>query len=120
MYNNAFKDTRELIIQQEIPESETTRHLYVIRLNRKVFNAERSLVMTELGKLKVGTQVHYMPVYYHPYYEKLGYRKGLCPHAEALYEDILTIPLYFSMTDKDVEYVISSVKRVLKDLGTKK
>jgi dTDP-4-amino-4,6-dideoxygalactose transaminase len=43
----------------------------------------------------------------------LGYRKGLCPIAEALYEDIITIPLYYSLTDEDVESVIEAVKKVI-------
>ena len=55
----------------------------------------------------------YIPVYYHPYYQKLGYRKGLCPNAEWLYERILTIPLYYSLSDNDIDDVIQCVKKVI-------
>ena len=52
-------------------------------------------------------------MYYHPYYQKLGYKKGLCSKAEKLYEEMLSIPLYYSMTDKDIEDVINGVKKVI-------
>jgi perosamine synthetase len=57
--------------------------------------------------------VHYIPVYYHPYYEKMGYQKGLCPQAEKLYEEIMSLPLYYAMADEDVEDVIQAVKKVV-------
>ena len=61
----------------------------------------------------VHVQVHYLPVYWHSYYEKLGYPKGLCPNAEYLYEHVMSIPLFYSMTDEDVESIITAIKKVL-------
>ena len=58
-------------------------------------------------------QVHYLPVYRHSYYEKLGYPAGLCPKAERLYENIMSIPLYYGLSDEDVESVIAAVKKVI-------
>jgi dTDP-4-amino-4,6-dideoxygalactose transaminase len=52
-------------------------------------------------------------VYFHPYYQSLGYKKGLCPVAEKLYEEIITIPLYYSLTDEDVKSVIKAVTKVI-------
>jgi UDP-4-amino-4,6-dideoxy-N-acetyl-beta-L-altrosamine transaminase len=112
-YNAAFSAIPEIIIQQEIKESDTTRHLYIIRLNSNLLRVGRNEIYKALNAENVGLQVHYIPVYYHPYYQKLGYRKGLCPIAEALYEEIITIPLYYSMTDEDVESVIKAVKKVI-------
>ena len=57
--------------------------------------------------------VHYIPVYYFPYYKKLGYRKGLCPNAEKLYEGIMSIPLYYSLTEQDTDDVIRAVKKLV-------
>ena len=56
--------------------------------------------------------VHYIPVYWHPYYRRLGYEKGICPEAEKLYEEIMSLPLYYSMTDDDVENVIEAVQKI--------
>ena len=45
-------------------------------------------------------------------YEKLGYKKGLCPNAEKLYDEMLTIPLYYAMSDQDVDDVIAAVTKI--------
>jgi perosamine synthetase len=52
-------------------------------------------------------------VYWHPYYRRLGYEKGLCPRAEAAYERLLTLPLFPSMEDSDVADVIAAVRKVI-------
>lgn len=112
-YNFAFSKIPEITIQKEIKESDTTRHLYIIRLNSDKLKVGRNEIYKALNAENVGLQVHYIPVYFHPYYQKLGYKKGLCPIAEGLYEEIITIPLYYSLSDYDVESVIASVKKVI-------
>lgn len=112
-YNEAFKPMPEIIVQKEITESDTTRHLYILQLNTELLNCSRREFFDALCAENVCPQVHYIPVYYHSYYEKLGYRKGLCPVAEKLYERILSIPLYYSMSDQDVEDVITAVKKLI-------
>lgn len=113
IYNEAFSLFPEIITQKEIEESDTTRHLYIIRINSKKLKVGRDDIYKALNAENVGLQVHYIPVYFHPYYQELGYQKGLCPNAEALYEEIMTIPLYYSMSDEDVESVIEAVKKVI-------
>ena len=54
-----------------------------------------------------GAALHYLPVYWHSYYEKLGYVKGLCPNAESYYEEVMSLPLYYQLTDADAEDVSS-------------
>ncbi|MDZ5016960.1 UDP-4-amino-4,6-dideoxy-N-acetyl-beta-L-altrosamine transaminase, partial [Clostridium perfringens] len=61
----------------------------------------------------IGVNVHYLPVYLHSYYRELGYKKGLCPVAEDLYNRMITIPLFPAMIDKDVEDVISAINKVI-------
>lgn len=112
-YNKAFELVPEIIIQKEIVESDTTRHLYIIRLRSDLLTVGRNEVYKALNAENVGLQVHYIPVYYHPYYQELGYKKGLCPVAEVLYEEIITIPLYYSLTDEEVDGVIEAVRKVL-------
>lgn len=112
-YNEAFADMPEIIIQKEIPESDTTRHLYILQLNLDLLKCSRREFFDALSAENVCPQVHYIPVYYHSHYQKLGYEKGLCPKAEALYERILSIPLFYSMTDEDVESVITAVKKLV-------
>lgn len=111
-YNEAFAKLPGIVIQKEIPESDTTRHLYILRIKPEAFSIDRRQFFDALEAENVCCNVHYIPTYYFPYYEKLGYRKGLCPNAEKLYEEIITIPLYYAMTDEDVESVIKAVEKI--------
>lgn len=112
-YNKAFADMPEIQVQEEIPESETTRHLYILRLNLDRLNCDRRQFFDAMSAENICCQVHYLPVYWHSWYEKLGYRKGLCPNAESYYESAMSLPLYYSLTDENVEDVIAAVKKLV-------
>lgn len=112
-YNEAFSEVPEIIIQENIPESDTCNHLYVIRLNLNLLSCDRHQFFDALGAENVQPQVHYVPVYWFPYYKSLGYKIGLCPKAEEVYESIMSIPLFPKMADSDVEDVIHAVKKVV-------
>lgn len=112
-YNAAFADTAEIIVQKEIFESDTCRHLYIVRLCLDKLKCSRAEFFNALQAENIGCQVHYIPVYYFPYYQKLGYKKGICPNAERLYEEIVSIPLYPKMSDSDVDDVIKAVKKII-------
>ncbi len=114
-YNEAFKDMPEIICPKDIPASDSSRHLYVIRLNFDKLSCSRREFFDALGAENIICQIHYIPVYYFPYYRSLGYNKGLCPNAEKIYEGIMSIPLYPKMTDRDVEDVICAVKKVVEN-----
>lgn len=112
-YNEAFSQIPELIVQKPIPQSDTVNHLYVLQLNLPLLNCSRKEFFYAMDAERVVCQIHYIPVYYHPYYQQLGYQKGLCPHAEKLYEGIVSIPLYYGLSDSDVEDVIHAVTKVV-------
>lgn len=112
-YNKAFGNMPELILQQEIPESDTCRHLYIIRLNLDKLTCTRRQFFDAMSAENVQCQIHYVPVYWFPYYRSLGYEKGLCPVAEEIYKGIMSIPLYPKMTDQDVEDTIHAVKKIV-------
>lgn len=111
-YDEAFSEMPELFVQREIPESDTTRHLYILRIVPEKLNINRKQFFAALSAENVCCNVHYIPTYYFPYYEKLGYQRGLCPNAEKLYEEIISLPLYYAMSDEDVESVIRAVKKI--------
>lgn len=112
-YNEAFGKMPELFVQREISESDTTRHLYILRIVPEKLKINRRQFFDALAAENVHCNVHYIPVYYFPYYERLGYRRGLCPNAEKLYEEIVSLPLYYGMSDEDVESVIDAVKKIV-------
>lgn len=111
-YNEAFAGIPQIAVQEEIPESDTTRHLYILRLVPEKLTIDRRQFFDALAAENICCNVHYIPTYYFPYYEKLGYKKGLCPKAEKLYEEIISLPLYYAMTDQDAEDVIHAVKKI--------
>lgn len=111
-YDAAFSRMPELFVQKEIPESDTTRHLYILRLRPEMLNCSRRQFFDALYAENIHSQVHYLPVYWHSYYKNLGYEKGLCPNAEKYYHEVCSLPLYYSLTDPDVEDVIRAVGKV--------
>ena len=112
-YKEAFSQIPELQVQEEIPESDTTRHLYIMRFHSDMLSCTRREFFDALRGENIFAQVHYIPVYWHSYYEKLGYEKGLCPNAEALYQEIISLPLHYRLTDADVDNVIHAVRKIV-------
>ncbi len=111
-YNQAFAENDAIVVQEEIPQSDTTRHLYILRLNPEKLTINRREFFDALAAENVCCNVHYIPVYYFPHYKRLGYEKGLCPKAEKLYDEMITLPLYYGMSDQDCDDVIKAVEKI--------
>ena len=112
-YDEAFLQIPEIQVQEEIPESDTTRHLYILRIKPEMLTINRREFFDALAAENIMCNVHYIPTYYFPHYQRLGYEKGICPNAEKLYDEMMSLPLYYGMTDKDVEDVIVAVKKIV-------
>lgn len=113
-YDEAFGSLEEIFVQKALSESETCRHLYTIQLRHDKLTCTRREFFDAMSAENIQCQIHYVPVYWFPYYQHMGYEKGLCPNAEEMYKGIMSIPLYPKMTDQDVEDVIHAVKKVVK------
>lgn len=112
-YRQSFLNIKEISLQGISDGCNSSWHLFVIRLNLEMLNGSRNDVFAALRAENIGVNVHYIPVYLHPYYRSLGYEKGLCPIAESLYEGIISLPLFPAMTDEDAEDVIHAVGKVI-------
>ena len=112
-YDEAFSKMPGIVVQEEIKESDTTRHLYILRIRPEVLNVDRKGFFEALAAEGIHCNVHYIPVYRHPYYEALGYPEGLCPKAEKLYNEMMSLPLYYAMSDQDVDDVINAVHKLV-------
>ena len=112
-YDSELKNVDGIIIQKEIEQSDTCRHLYIIRLDENVLSCTRREFFDEMSSRGVQPQVHYVPVYWFPYYQKLGYKKGLCPNAERIYKGIMSIPLYPLLTEEEMKYVVDVIKSIV-------
>ena len=112
-YNKAFQNNSFFDLPVEKSYAKSAWHLYPIRLKDQ-YKAKKPEVFAKLKEMGLGVQVHYIPVYLQPYYRQLGYKKGLCPNAEDYYEREISIPLYPTMSDKDIYYVINNMLQVFK------
>jgi len=112
-YNEAFKGLIEIVTPFEAGFSNSGWHIYVIKVKPELLTATRKEIFEALQAENIGVNVHYLPVYLHPYYRDLGYNKGLCPNAEELYENMITLPLFPSMSNEDVNDVVVAVKKVI-------
>ena len=85
-------------------------HLYPVR----VLDGRRREVFERMREAGIGVQVNYLPVYWHPVYAELGYRRGMCPNAEAFYEQELSLPMFPDLTDDQVDTVVETLTSVLR------
>jgi perosamine synthetase len=112
-YTRAFEKIPGVIPPSVRPDVEPAWHLYPTRIDRRWLTVDRSEIFRALRAENIGVNVHYIPVHLHPYYrERFGYRGGEYPIAEAAYESLVSLPMFHSMTDKDVEDVIAAVRKV--------
>jgi UDP-4-amino-4,6-dideoxy-N-acetyl-beta-L-altrosamine transaminase len=115
-YNKLFNDNPYFNIPVEKNYAFHSYHLYPIRL-KEPYESRKPEIFRKLRDKGLGVQVHYIPVYLHPYYQKLGYKKGECPVAEKFYRQEISLPLYPAMEDKDIYYVVSAVFEVMEEIG---
>lgn len=104
-YNEAFSDCENIITPYQLPKTESGWHLYIIQVK----NFDRRKVFEQLRECGIAVNVHYIPVYMHPYYQEHGYADVHCNNAEEVYSHIISLPLYPTLTKEEQEYVIKKV-----------
>ena len=105
-YNEAFAGCTDIITPYQLPQTNSGWHLYIIQVK----NHNRRRVFEKLRENGIGVNVHYIPVYMHPYYQEHGYQNVHCQKAENIYSRIISLPLYPGLSDEEQEYVIVKVK----------
>ncbi|MGH9775331.1 MAG: UDP-4-amino-4,6-dideoxy-N-acetyl-beta-L-altrosamine transaminase [Candidatus Acidiferrales bacterium] len=112
-YDAAFEEIPGAKPLHKRAEVSHAYHLYVVRLEAARLAGARDEICWALEAEGIGTNVHYPPVHLHPFYRnRFGTCEGLCPVAEKAYREIVTLPLFPSMTDGDVADVIEAVQKV--------
>jgi len=113
-YNEAFSKMEEIVIPFEEDFVKAVYHIYVIQLRTEMLKVGRKEILEALRAENIGVNVHYLPLHLHPFYQRqFGYKKGDYPVAERYYERVITLPIFPSMSDEDVEDVIEAVKKVI-------
>jgi len=88
------------------PDGYSGFHLYVIRLKLNEIGRTHREVFEALRAAEIGVNLHYIPVYRQPYYERLGFREGLCPEAERYYYEAISLPIYPGLTEEQQDHVV--------------
>lgn len=110
-YERAFKNNTFFDLPTEKADVQSAWHLYPIRLKDK-YKVKKAEIFKKLREKGIGVQVHYIPVHLQPYYQQLGFKKGLCRNAEDFYEREISIPLYAAMSRKDIDHVVETILSV--------
>jgi perosamine synthetase len=113
-YSSEFASIPEVDPLVVLPNRNPAWHLYVIRLNLDRLRVGRQEVFAALRAENIGVNVHYIPVPWHPYYQKLGYARGQWPVAEHAYDRIISLPIFPAMSDSDAEDVVTAVGKVVR------
>lgn len=112
-YDAAFAEIHAITPLTVQPNVSHAYHLYVVRVNPGMLTVGRTEIFKALRAENLGVNVHYIPVHLHPFYrEHFGTHPGMCPVAEAAYEQIISLPLFAGMTDADALDVIEAMKKV--------
>jgi perosamine synthetase len=116
-YASALSSEAAIELPTVRPDREPAWHLYVIRLRLERLRVDRGQVFRALRAENIGVNVHYIPVPWHPYYERLGYVRGGWPIAEAAYARLISLPMWAGMGDADVDDTVAGVIKVLGAYG---
>lgn len=109
-YDEAFADCPAIVTPYQLPDTNSGWHLYIIQVK----NCGRREVFECLRKEGIGVNVHYIPVYMHPYYQEHGYSGVHCPRAEEIYTHMLSLPLFPGLTEAQQDEVVRKVKNAVK------
>lgn len=105
-YDSAFKGKDSVEIIEDSSSQKNAYHLYVIKVKD---SKTRKALFEHLKSKDILCQVHYIPVYLHPYYQKRGYKKGSCPASERFYERILSLPMFPGLKEDEQDKIINYI-----------
>lgn len=111
-YNNLLIDL-PVILPWQNPDSRSAFHLYVIRLKVAEIKNSHAEVFTKMRELGILVNLHYIPVYRHPFYRSMGFEPGYCPNAEEYFQSAISLPIFFKLTRDDINRVASILSAVL-------
>lgn len=111
-YRRELKAFDAIELPQVTPQSESAWHLFPIRLKLERLRVDRGEFLKALRAENIGAQVHYMPVYWHPHYQARGYKRGLCPVAEAEFSRELSLPIFPDIKEDDLRDVLAALDKL--------
>jgi UDP-4-keto-6-deoxy-N-acetylglucosamine 4-aminotransferase len=113
-YNQLLSDF-PLVLPWQHPDTESSWHLYVIRLKLDEIGKTHRQVFEELRAAKIGVNLHYIPVHTQPYYQNLGFKWGDFPQAEQYYQEAISLPIYYGLSDENQDQVGAVLRNILSE-----
>jgi UDP-4-amino-4,6-dideoxy-N-acetyl-beta-L-altrosamine transaminase len=95
------------------PDTYSGLHLFIIRVKKNNHGITHRQLFEKLRIAGILVNLHYIPVYRHPYYEKIGFRKSEFPQSEAYYSEAISIPMFASITKNEQQFVVDTIKKPL-------
>jgi len=112
-YNSAL-ESFPLTLPWQHPDSLSSFHLYPVRIRSRETGVSQREAFQEMSAASINVNLHYIPVYRHPYFEALGFAPGYCPEAESYFREIMTLPMFPELSERNQETVIESLTRILR------
>ena len=112
LYSQALS-TLPIKLPYQDPNCYSAFHLYVIRLNLSEINSSHRQVFESLREAGIGVNLHYIPVYRQPFYQKMGYIPSNFPNSESYYQEAISLPMYPALTLREINYIHDSLENAL-------
>jgi len=111
-YDEMFSDL-PMAIPFQHPDCYSAFHLYIIRLKFEQIGKTHRDVFDALRSAGIGVNLHYIPIYLQPYYQRLGFKPGYCPEAERYYAEIISLPMFPALTATEQDQVVNALRRAM-------
>jgi UDP-4-amino-4,6-dideoxy-N-acetyl-beta-L-altrosamine transaminase len=111
-YNSLLSDL-PIVKPYQSPVCFSSYHLYIIRLKLEQINKTHKQIFTELKELGILVNLHYIPIYRHPYYEAMGFNSGYCNEAESYFKEAISLPIYYDLSEEQQFYISNTLHSVI-------
>ena len=113
-YYNSELSNLGIALPYQDAKTFSSYHLYPIRVSKKKGGINQRKLFDYLRGSKIGINLHYIPIYRHPYFMELGFKKGYCEEAENHFKEVISLPMYSGLRKKEQKFVIDSIKAIYK------
>jgi UDP-4-amino-4,6-dideoxy-N-acetyl-beta-L-altrosamine transaminase len=113
IFDRYQENLQDIPLQCPIAQTQSSHHLYVVRLNLEKISRSKSEIFSSLREQGIGTQVHYIPVHTQPYYRQLGFNWGDFPMSESYYQEAISLPIHYDLTDEEQDRIIQILREVI-------
>ncbi len=101
-----------IVLPYQFDNTFSSFHLYPIRISIAKCGINQLRLYKHLREKDIGVNLHYIPIYRHPFFEKRGFKKGYCQEAEKHFREVITLPIYPGLSLENQKYIVESIKEV--------